>query len=339
MTSHPTLPGVKLKTGFSHTVFERYLKDWREDSVRRSESGDVAASVCLQATVIDIVLDGSAQQDWISVMDDHLTDNGRPVAYSRAYGDRLHKFARQHLQPTLHAIHTRWWIEQVAQPNGADHEEFARLVLAKRQPSGLVYDADVSATILRHRTQAELCASMVMAVEIIGAADLLTDSLREQFAASIADPSLVPPRGSMTTEQLRLAALRRLGHEELFPVGIARHLSGCAEGLDVGWCDFAVAAKTDTHMGSPKRTSRDTPVHSPLVACHVGELIGKIDCAHEQESARKRLTEYARHLSQNPLDIPAFAMRDSALPFGAGITPLETVGASWLISLLGGNPQ
>lgn len=330
------LPGVKLTTGFSHTVFERYLRDWREDSVRRAESGDVAASVCLQATVIDIVLDGHAQQDWISVMDDHLTSDGRPIAYSQAYGNRLHKFAGQHLQPTLHAIHTRWWIEQVAQPNGADHEKFAKLALAKQQPDGLVYDADVSATILQHRMQIELCASMAMAIEIIDAADLLTDSLRAQFAASISDPSLVPPRGFMTTEQFRLAALRHLGHEELFPVGIAHHLRGCAENLDVGWCDFAVAAKTDTYMGSPKRISRDAPVHSPLVACHVRRLISKIDCAHGQETARERLAKYARHLNQNPLDIPAFAMRDNTLPFGADITPLEAVGASWLISLLHG---
>lgn len=334
MAAHPMLPGVVLEVGFSHPAFERYLKDWREDAIRRADDGDAAASACHQATLIDLVLDGRPRHDWRSVMEDLLTDGERPTAYSAAFGRRLYKFGGQFLQSTVHSIHTRWWIEMLADPSGVDHEKFAKLVLAKKQPDGLIYDADVSETILRHRMKAELCMSAAMAAEILNEAGMLTDALRIELATSLADPRKVPPLGYMTSEQFRLAALRLLGHEALFPIGICEHIEACAEDLEVGWGDFAMKSKVDAYMGTAKRTARDKPIHSPLIACHVAVLSSKVDDATKKASVLERLTTYTRALAQNPLNIPAFQMRDVSIPFGADITPIEAICASRLIANL-----
>jgi hypothetical protein len=334
MTTHPILPGVVLQSGFSHPAFERYLRDWREDAIRRADEGDTAASVCHQATIIDLILDGHLRHDWPSVMQDLLTNAGRPIAYSERFGERLHKFGGQFLQSTVHSIHTRWWIERVVDPAGVDHERFAEMVLAKKRTDGLIYDADVSETILRHRMKAELCMSAVMAAEILSAAEMLTDVLRIELATSLADPRKVPPLGYMTSEQFRLAALRLLGHEQLFPVGIDEHIEACAEDLAVGWGDFAMKSKVDAYMGTAKRTARDKPIHSPLIACHVAVLSSKVDDDAKKAAVLQRLMNYAQNLAQDPLDIPAFQMRDVPIPFGADITPIEATCASRLIANL-----
>ena len=52
-------------------------------------------------------------------------------------------------------------------------------------------------------------------------------------------------------------------------------------------------------------------------------------------SIMNRLTIYARSLADNPLDIPAFQMRDVPIPFGADLTPIEAICASRLIANLG----
>jgi len=125
-----------------------------------------------------------------------------------------------------------------------------------------------------------------------------------------------------------------LGHEELFPVGIAEHIKACAEDLEVGWGDFAMKSKVDAYMGTAKRTARDKPIHSPLIACHVAVLSSKVDDDAEKAAVLERLMNYAQNLAQDPLDIPAFQMRDVPIPFGADITPIEATCASRLIANL-----
>lgn len=335
MTAHPILPGVILERGFSHPAFEGYLREWRERAIVDADAGRAAASVCQQATMIDLVLDGRPTHDWISVMEDLLTDGNRPLAYSVGYGERLYKFAGQFLQSTVHSIHTRWWVEMLARPATIDHTKFADLILAKKGVDGLLYDADVSPTILRHRMKAELSMSAVMGAEILSVAGRLTDIVRTELATSLCDPRKVPPLGYMTSEQFRLAALRILGREEQFPVGIGEHIKACEVGLDRGWGDFSIASKVDAYMGTAKRTSRDKQIHSPLVACHVGVLSTKVDDPTHRAAIMNRLTIYARSLADNPLDIPAFQMRDVPIPFGADLTPIEAICASRLIANLG----
>jgi len=332
MIHHLILPGVRLAQGFLHPAFEQYLKSWREDAIQHAEVGDVAASVCHQATLIELVLFGKVRHAWHEIMDALLADNGKPVAYSEAFGRRLHKFGRQYLQTTVHAIHTRWWIESIVAPATVDHAAFANLILAKKQTDGLIYDADVSETILRHRMKAELTMSMAMAAEILEAAGLLTGNRPLELATNLVDPRKCPPCGYMSSEYFRLHALRTLGHENLFPAGIAEHIDACAEDLPVGWGDFAMKAKVDAYMGTVKRTQRDKPIHSPLTACHVVALVGMVPDAGMQATVSARIAEYARHLDRQPLDIPAFQMRDVAIPFGAGRTPIEAICASHLIA-------
>jgi hypothetical protein len=335
MATHPILPGVVLGAGFSHPAYERYLRAWREQAIVDADDGRAAASVCHQATLIDLVLDGRPTHDWLSVMEDLLTgDDGRPLAYSVGFGDRLYKFEGQLLQSTVHSIHTRWWIETLVKPEAVDHGKFADRILSKKGPDGLIIDTDVSPTILRHRMKTELSMSAVMSAEILFNAVRLTDGLRAELATSLCDPRKVPPLGYMTGEQFRLAALRILGHEEQFPIGIGEHIKACEVGLDRGWGDFSMASKVDAYMGTAKRTSRDKQIHSPLVACHVAILSTKVDDLIQRAAIMDRLTVYSRSLAENPLDIPAFQMRDVPIPFGADLTPIEAVCASHLIANL-----
>jgi hypothetical protein len=193
-------------------------------------------------------------------------------------------------------------------------------------------DTDVSPTILRHRMKAEISMSAAMGVEILSEAGRLTDDLRSELATSLCDPRKVPPLGYMSSEQFRLAALRTLDYEEQFPIGIGEHIRACEVGLDLGWGDFSIASKTDAYMGTAKRTSRDKQIHSPLVACHVATLSVKVSDPAHRSAIMDRLTIYSRSLAANPLNIPAFQMRDVPIPFGADLTPIEAICASHLIA-------
>jgi len=332
MSEHLILPKVVLVKDAINPAYDQYLKGWREEAIRRADEGDTAASICLQATLIDLVLYGKPRHAWNEVMDEYLTKDDKPLAYSEAFGKRLHKFNNQYRQTTVHAIHTRWWIERLNDSNAVDHERFATLVLNKRQEDGLIYDADVSETILRHRMKAELTLSMAMAVEILRAAGKLTGTLPLELSTSITDQRKCPALGYMSTEFFRLKALNILCHVNLFPTGIAEHVEACAEDLDVGWCDFSMKSKVDAYMGTAKRTQRDKPIHSPLIACYVAMLTEQILDADKKAKALDRLASYTRHLKRNPLDIPAFQMRDVPIRFGADKTPIEMICASHLIT-------
>jgi hypothetical protein len=332
MATHLMLPGVPLESGFLHPAYEQYIKEWREAAIQRADAGDVSASVCHQATLIDLVLYGTTRHGWLEIMDEFLIENGKPIAYSRAYGERLYKYGRQYLQSTVHSIHTRWWIACLVDVAAVDHSIYANLILAKKSADGLFYDFDVSKTILRHRMKSELTMSMAMAAEILSAAGMLTDVLKIELATNIVEPTKCPQLGYITSEQLRLRALKLLGHQNLFPVGVADHINACAEDLPFGWGDFAIKSKVDAYMGTAKRTARDKPIHSPLIACHVAELAQVLIDAGEKEAVLARLGEYARYMEANPLDIPAFQMRDVQIPFGADKTPIEAICASHLIT-------
>jgi hypothetical protein len=332
LNEHLILPKVALVQGVINPAYNQYLKEWREDAIRRADEGDTTASICHQATLIDLVLYGKPRHAWNEVMMEYLTDDGRPLAYSEVFGKHLHRFDNQYRQTTIHAIHTRWWIECLTNSNKVDHELYATLVLSKRQADGLIYDADVSETILRHRMKTELTLSMAMSAEILQTAGKLTGSLPLDLSTSITDSKICPTLGYMSMEYFRLKALEILGYQNLFPVGIAEHVEACAENLDVGWCDFSMKSKVDAYMGTAKRTERDKPIHSPLIACYVAILTEQVLDADKKARALDRLALYASHLKKNPLDIPAFQMRDVPIRFGVDKTPIEIICASHLIA-------
>lgn len=332
MRHHLLLPDVPLDTSSCLPPYVEYLKTWREHVVSRADDGEVASSGCLQAAIIDLVLAGEIKHDWLGVMDEHLTDDGKPLAYSEKYGARLYGFNSQYRQTTIHAIHARWWLETVLSPKEVDHARFAEMVLAKQQTDGLIYDADVSETVLRHRMKSELTLSAAMAVEILRNADALDDKGALALATNLADPKKCPPLGYMGMEYFRLQALQQLRHESLFPDSIEEAIAACEVGLPVGWCDFSIVSKVDAYMGTAKRTSRDKPIHAPLTALHVRALMERVSDGEKKTKIHDRLIAYATHLQKEPTDVPAFQMRDVPIPFGADKTPLELVSASNLIA-------
>jgi hypothetical protein len=337
MINHLILPGVPIQKGLFHPAFEQYLREWHEQVIKDADDGLIAASICLQSVFIDLVLEGRVRHDWLSIMDDLLTNAGHLIAYSISYGKKLHNFDAQYLQSTIHSIHTRWWIEKLLNPERLDHEKYASLILTKKSTNGLIYDAEISKTILRHRMKAELSMSAAMGVEILLEAGKLNDALRNELSISLCDPLKVPPCIYITSEQFRLAALQILKHEEQFPAGIEEKIEACTEGLPYGWNDFPIMSKVDAYMGTAKRTTYDKPIHSPLVACHVAVLSKKVEEQTKREEIMNRLNVYSKKLAENPLDIPAFQMRDIPIPFGADLTPIEAICTSWLIANLKNN--
>lgn len=332
MMRHLFLPEVPLDGSSCHPAYAEYMKAWREDVVTRADDGEVAASGCLQGALIDLVSNGKINHDWLGIMDEHLTADARPLAYSERFGAKLHGFGSQYLQSPVHAIHARWWLETALTPDNVDHDRFAAMLLAKRQSDGLIYDADVSETMLRHRMKSELTMSAAMSVEILTAAGKLEGDGARELATNISDPKKCPPLGYMGMEFFRLEALRQLGHDSLFPTGIETAIAACEEGLPYGWCDFSIRSKVDAYMGTAKRTSRDKPIHSPLTAVHVRTLLAAVRPAEEKERLQERMRVYAEHLAKHPADIPAFQMRDVPIPFGTDRTPLEVICASNLIA-------
>jgi len=332
MSTHVFIPEVQIIKGNFFPVYEQYLKDWRINAIRMAEDGKVSASICLQATLIDLLIDGKINHDWKGIMDEHLAENGIPLSYSESYGKLLYKFTAQYKQSTIHAIHTKWWVEQITDTTKVDHTKFAELILAKRQSDGLIYDKDISETILRHRMKTELTMSAAMAVEIFRASGALTKKLAVELATELVSPIKCPALGYMSMEYFRSIALLIMGKENLFPVGIENYIDSCSEGLSVGWCDFAMKSKVDAYMGTAKRTQRDKPIHSPLIACYISSLAKLIKDVNRANSVLSRLTKYSIHLRANPFDIPAFQMRDIPLNFGIDKTPIEIICASHLIS-------
>lgn len=328
MRGHVLLPGVDLAAPI-RAEYRDYLRTWREEAITLADAGDVAMSTCLQASFVDLALHGKVVHDWLGVMDEFLTVDSAPVAYSAAYGRRLHRFDAQYLQSTVHAIHSRWWIEGL---NGRtlDHDAFADRILAKKQADGLIYDRDISETILRHRMKSELTLSATQAIEILSAAGRITSAVAVTIATPLADPKTCPPLGYVTMESFRLQALTLLGHAKLFPVGLDAWVPKWETGLEYGWSDFSIADKVDAYMGTAKRTQRDKPVHSPLVACHVAAL-RPVLADTTRLHIETRMADYRTHLLAQPNDIPAFQMRDVTIPFGADRTPIEAICASHLM--------
>jgi hypothetical protein len=289
-------------------------------------------SLCLQGALIDLAESGRLTVDWIGIMDEYLMEYGLPLAYSKRYSERLFGFGQQYRQATVQSIHTRWWIECCIPDARVDHAKYADLLWrTKVSPEGLLYDHDISPTILRHRMKTELTMSAALGVELLGAAGQLDDKRRAQLATNLVEPRKCPPTGYMGTEYFRFKALQLLGYRNLFPVNIEAAIEACATDLVVGYCDFSMNSKVDAYMGTAKRTARDKPIHSPLTACHVAELLGAVSNEEQHASIEARLADYADHLRQDPLDIPAFQMRDVAIPFGADKTPLEILCTSHLI--------
>lgn len=332
MTTYLFLPGIVLRPTLLTASYQGYIDGWYLSIQRDAENQNIAASGCLQGALIDLLLHGRLTFDWVGVAEAYLSgEDGLPLAYSSRYSERLYGFGNQAVQSTIHAIHTRWWLESVRDATTVDHEKYANLLLVRKLRDGLIYDHDVSETILRHRMKTEITASLAYAVEILLAAGRLTEDLCTEFVASLVDHRKCPPSGYMSTEYFRWRVLKMLNATQHFPAGVAEAIQACAVNLSVGYGDFSMADKRDAYMGTAKRVARDKPIHSPLTACHVAALLDAVAIAAEKAPIEQRLSAYRNHLRANPMDIPAFQMRDVPIPFGADKTPIEIICAAWLV--------
>lgn len=111
-------------------------------------------------------------------------------------------------------------------------------------------------------------------------------------------------------------------------------LESCEAGS--GYCDFAVKDKVDDYMGTAKRTARDFAVHSPLSSLHAQQIASYVD-NNIRESILKRIIAFGYYLQSDPLNIPAFKIRDLDVPFGSNVTPLEVIAAAAIINLTSEN--
>src|SRR5687768_16682660 len=112
MIHHIFLPTLDIDHVTLLPEHEAWLKSWLQSIEPNIENGDIAASVCLQGVISEVLLYRRVISDWVGIMDEYLTVEGKPLAYSENYGKRLYQFAFW-AQSEVHAIHARWWIESV----------------------------------------------------------------------------------------------------------------------------------------------------------------------------------------------------------------------------------
>jgi hypothetical protein len=302
-----------------------WLQNWLQTFERDLEDGDIASSLCLLGMLTEWALYGELRYDWRALFATYLTDEtGNPLAYSARYGQRLYRFGAQWQQTPVHAVHTRFWADCVYDPAAAVQPRYAQLIESWIQPSGWIYNPAVSYTHPRTRMKSEYTMSLAMGLDLLAAADALSPHVARFAATASAEPAMP----YLSAEYFRLRALERLDKAHLAPNTVTETLNICEAGA--GYCDFAVSSKVDDYMGSAKRTGRDEAVHSPLAALHAAYL-AQICNAAPRQTVRARLAHFRRHLQDNPLDIPAFRIRDFPFPFGTDSSPLEVLAAAAIV--------
>ena len=325
MTEHILLPHVKLKEIQLVQAHQEWLLRWLSTAETVIEDGDVSASLCLQGILSELAIYGTPKTDWLGVVSTYLTDdNGTPLAYSEQYGKRLYRF-NFWLQSPVHAVHCLWFIEQVCQPTSLETQRYAGRIIERIQPSGWIYNPEVSITRQRNRMKSEYMMSMAMGCEILASVGRLP-KYTQRFQATL---SSTPLTDFLSAEYFRLKALSLLQSLELSPVGVDSVLSACKTAQ--GFSEFAVESKVDDYMGTAKRTARDKPVPSPLVGLYANAIA--VFCPNDVKTDVKNwLKTYGEHLQKEPFDIHAFRIRDEDISFGTDLSPLEIIAASFLIA-------
>lgn len=324
MTEHIFLPRIKLENVELLPEHKNWLISWMGDLEGKIDDGNVSSSICLQGIISEIVLYTNPKIDWIGVMNEYLTDEeGVPLAYSEKYGKRLYAF-NQWLQRPVHAIHTRWWIDGFCESSSEIEERYCTMIENLIQPNGWIYNPQVSITQYRTRMRSELMMSLAMGIEILDSFDHLS-KFEKDHQATLSSEHLT---GYLSAEYFRLKALEMLKSPKLAPVDLDSVLQIC-EAVK-GYCDFSIESKVDDYMGTAKRTARDKPVHSPLAGIQANYIASNYGKEETRSHVMERLETFGAHLRLNPLDIPAFRIRNLDVPFGTDISPLEIIAASFI---------
>ena len=324
MTLHVLLHTIDVRSLRFAEEYRQWLTTWLQTTDEEIERGDVAASLCLQAALCEIILHGEVQRDWQGVFDEYLTDDtGAPLAYSEAFGNRVYGFAGQWRQTPIHAIYTRLWFDRLLGHEETQIGAYADFIEGFIQSDGWIYNPRVSETQIRTRMKSELLMSMAMGVEILRAAK----RLKHHTASCTATLSGLPATGFLGAEHFRAVALELLDATQHIPVTLYQSIEECQAGE--GYSDFAVKNKVDDYMGTAKRSSRDVALHSPLSTIHALHL-AEYTTPEERNRVHAQARVFAEHLTRDPLDIPAFQIRDLPIPFGTDISPIEIICAAWL---------
>jgi hypothetical protein len=312
------LPEIDFSSLVVCDIYKDWLEKWLFELNENIEKGVISSSECVQGLLCEQIL-GESNIDWSQVEQSLLRDeDGKPLAYSEGFGRKLYKFDAQWKQMTVYAIYNSFWINKVLNnENLIGYQELIRKLI---QPNGWIYNPNVSATQIRTRMKSELLMSLAMGTEIL-MQDNLEDALKDKFEATLAS---MPLTGYVSAEYFRMEALKNIQRINYFPEGLSDMLKKCEVGD--GYNDFCMSEKTDDYMGTKKRTQHDTSIHTPLISSMAQQLsvIGGDMLVAE---INNRMHIYAEHMKKNPMDIPAFKMRDIEYPFGTSLTPLEVISS------------
>lgn len=324
MKTHVLIQDIDIHSLLLPPEYREWLTTWLRTVDEDIERGDIAASLCFQACLCEQLLLGELKHDWRGVFDEYLTgDSGEPLAYTESFGKRLYGFSNQWRQTPVHAVYTRYWFDSILGTINQTIGQYTDLIESLIQPDGWIYNPKVSETQLRTRMRSELFMSLAMGVEILAAAGRL-DRHKTSLVATLA---ATPVTGYLSAEYFRAVALTALGSTSQIPAGLFPVIEDCQAGQ--GYSDFAVKNKVDDYMGTAKRTSRDVALHSPLASVHALHL-SSYTSSLEQAPVRNQVQQFAAHLEKDPLDIPAFHIRDFTFAFGTDISPIEIVCAAWI---------
>jgi hypothetical protein len=324
MINHIFYGKIDLTTLNVSQVHEKWLNERLENLQIAIEKGEVAASECLQGALIEVILKKQSKIDWLGVFNEYLlSEEGLPMAYSLAYGKKLHKFEAQFEQITVQSIHTYWFINKLLNPDYKD-EKLIRALSEFWQPSGWFYNPQVSITTERYRMRVELFMSLAMAVEILLDAEN-NEAFKDKVEAHI---HTEPVTNYLSAEYFRTETLLRIqkpAYIKSVEDKLHKLLLSCQ--LDGGFSDFDVKSKVDDYMGTAKRVGRDVALLSAISTLHAKSLS---DIIGDSNIANNSVGAFVKMQQANPLVFGAFKMRDLEPEFGPSITTHEIIAASIL---------
>lgn len=316
------LPEIDLSIISVCDEYKKWLSDWLYRLNEEMEKGIISSAECVQGVICEEIL-GQKNFNWLEIESSLLRDeNDLPIAYSNEYGKKLYGFDAQWKQRPVYSIYNSYWINKFYKK---DVSIYGALIHNLIQKNGWIYNPEVSNTQIRTRMKSELLMSMAMGTEILNL-DAIDKDLSNRLEATLAS---IPATGYISAEYFRKAALENLEKMYQFPEGVDEMLKKCE--VEYGYNDFCVAEKMDDYMGTRKRTQHDRAIHTPLITTMAINLYHFFD-KKSTEDVDKRIEMYADYLRKNPMDIPAFTMRDIEYPFGTGIAPLEIISASIIMS-------
>lgn len=321
MIDFPLLPHLTIEQTAIHPVYFNWIKEWLAENEELIEHRIVSSSRCIAGFISENILYGRPKTDWFGIMKEYLEKDNKLLAYSEEFGKKLFKF-NQWIQSPIHAIYARWWIEHNLNSCKKDR---AGIISNYIQPTGWIYNPKVSETQIRTRMKTELFMSLLMGCEILKSNNYCSIDQDNLIAAAIS----IPCTSYISAEYFRYRALDTLCATEQMVSGLDSVFTKCK--VNSGFADFSLEDKFDDYMGSRKRTSRDQVIFSPITTLHAFSLGSSTGI--DPNLINKWKDETREHLSNDPLNIPSFKMRDLVPNFGPRETIFEVLAAAKLLLL------